>query len=82
MSNPHESTKLLTRSQGAEQLNCSTRTIDKEIAAGNLAAVRIGRAVRIRPSALAYYIEAHESRVNLRRSNSRAKSQQGKSVSR
>lgn len=74
MSITHAATRLLTREQGAKELTCSVRTIDKEIAAGNLAAVRIGRAVRIRPSAIELYIEAHESRVNLRRSPSKGKS--------
>lgn len=70
---PKQIDELLTREQGAKIINYAIRSIDKDIAAGNLAVVRIGRLIRIRPSAIEAYIAARESRVNLRRSNSRAK---------
>ena len=58
------STALLDRHQAATQLGVSLRTIDSLISTGDLAAIHIGRAVRIRPSALEYFCEAHESRRN------------------
>ncbi len=57
---------LLTRQEAAESLCQSVRTVDKLIDTGELPAVRIGRSVRIRPSAIEYFIEARESRVNLK----------------
>jgi excisionase family DNA binding protein len=57
---------LLTRQEAAEALAISIRKVDLLIEAGDLPAVRIGRSIRIRPSALDYMIEARESRTNLR----------------
>ena len=54
---------LLTRQESAERLSQSVRTVDKLIEAGELPVVRIGRSIRIRPSAIEYFIEARESRV-------------------
>jgi excisionase family DNA binding protein len=58
------STALLDRHQAAAQLGVSLRTIDNLISSGDLSAIHIGRAVRIRPSALEYFCEANESRRN------------------
>jgi len=58
------STPLLDRHQAAAQLGVSLRTIDNLIASGDLAAIHIGRSVRLRQSALEYFCEAHESRRN------------------
>lgn len=57
---------LLTRQEAAKSLCQSVRTVDKLIDTGELPAVRIGRSVRVRQSAIEYFIEAHESRVNLK----------------
>ncbi len=57
---------LLTRQESAERLNQSVRTVDKLIESGELPAVRIGRSIRIRPSAIEYFIEARESRVKVK----------------
>ncbi|WP_369335599.1 helix-turn-helix domain-containing protein [Luteolibacter arcticus] len=54
--------QLLTRQEAAESLSVSIRKLDLLIAAGDLPAVRIGAAVRVRPSAIDYLIEARESR--------------------
>jgi excisionase family DNA binding protein len=43
--------QLLTRENLAEAWQTSVRTIDRYIASGELEVVRIGRSVRIRPSA-------------------------------
>jgi len=61
--------KLLTRKEGAQLLSTCIRKFDALIASGDIAVVRIGKSVRIRPSAIDYFIEARESRVN---SNHRA----------
>ena len=53
---------LLTREEAAKALRQSVRQTDKLIASGDLAVVRIGRSVRIRPSAVELFIEARESR--------------------
>ena len=53
---------LLTRQQAAASLGVSLRTIDNLATSGDLPTIRIGAAVRIRPSALEYFCEAHESR--------------------
>ena len=52
---------LLTRQQAAASLGVSLRTIDNLATSGDLPTIRIGAAVRIRPSALEYFCEAHES---------------------
>ena len=54
--------QLLTRQEAAESLSVSIRKLDMLIASGDLPAVRMGKAVRVRPSAIEYFIEARESR--------------------
>lgn len=63
---------LLTRREAAECLRQSVRMVDMLIASGELPAVRIGRSVRIRPSAIEYFISARESRIKVK-VNRRAK---------
>jgi excisionase family DNA binding protein len=45
--------RLLTAGDLAETLRVSTRTVRRMIAAGQIPIVRVGRSVRVRPSALA-----------------------------
>jgi len=69
-SNTHEETKalLLSRPEVAAKLAISLRTLDEQIALGNIPVVRIGRrSVRFRPSALDFFIEANETRLNAKR---------------
>lgn len=54
--------QLLTRQEAAESLSLSIRKLDMLIASGDLPVVRMGKAVRVRPSAIDYLIEARESR--------------------
>jgi excisionase family DNA binding protein len=63
---------LLTRIEAAEALNLSPRTIDGLLASGDLPAVRVGRSVRIRPSAIDYFIESRETRKNPQRAKTKA----------
>lgn len=58
--------QLLTRREAAECLRQSVRMVDMLIASGELPAVRIGRSVRIRPSAIEYFISARESRTKIK----------------
>ena len=58
---------LLHIPEAARQLSVSIRTIHTLIATGDLPVVRIRRAVRIRPSALQFLIEAREARGKPRR---------------
>ena len=58
--------KLLKRKEAAERLRQSVRNIDKLIVAGELPAVRIGRSVLVRESAIEHFIEARESRVKIK----------------
>lgn len=53
--------RLLTLSEVADQLAVSPRTVRQLVATRRLAAVRVGRLVRVRPEALAAYIAAHET---------------------
>jgi len=62
---------LLTRQQAAASLGVSLRTIDNLATSGDLPTIRIGAAVRIRPSALEYFCEAHESRKPRRQGKAR-----------
>lgn len=62
---------LLKRPEAAERLRQSTRNVDKLIASGELPAVRIGRSVLVRESAIEYFIEARESRVNRKKKGAR-----------
>jgi excisionase family DNA binding protein len=63
---------LLTRQDTAVALATCLRTVDEFIASGDLEIVRIGRAVRIRPSALEEFIEARATRRNPRRAAQKA----------
>lgn len=63
--------QLLTRNEAAATLSLSVRMIDELVKSGDLQTVRIGRAVRFRPSALEYFIEARESRMNPRKKGGR-----------
>lgn len=58
---------LLNRKESGTILGVSLRTVDELISTGDLPVVRLGRAVRIRPSALDYLIEARETRTNPRK---------------
>ncbi|MFI2795168.1 helix-turn-helix transcriptional regulator [Haloferula sp. A504] len=53
---------LLRRPQVAELLNVSIRTVDYLLAAGELPCIRIGRSVRVRRSAVEFFVEARETR--------------------
>jgi excisionase family DNA binding protein len=65
---PKELTALLyTRPEAAAKLSISLRNLDEQIHLGNLPVCRIGRSVRIRPSALEYLIEANETRLSRKR---------------
>lgn len=55
---------LLNRKEAVTRLNVSLRSLDELIAKGDLPVVRLGRSVRIRPSAIEYLIEARETRAN------------------
>jgi excisionase family DNA binding protein len=61
-----ERTALLDRPHAAAELSISLRTLDDLVARGELPVVRIGRAVRIRPTAIEYFIEARETRTKPR----------------
>lgn len=50
--------KLLTLALVAEQLDVSLRTVERLVARGELAVVRVGRQVRVRPQDLDAYLEA------------------------
>jgi excisionase family DNA binding protein len=63
--------QLMTRSEAAEALALSVRMIDELVKSGDLPTVRIGRSVRFRPSALEYFVEARESRMNPRKKGGR-----------
>jgi len=54
------SPQLLTRQQTAARLAISVKLLDRLIHAGTLKAVRIGRAVRVRETDLARYVQALE----------------------
>jgi len=62
---------LLTRQDAALALSTCLRTVDEAIASGDIEIVRIGRSVRIRPSALELFIEARTTRRNPRRSSNK-----------
>jgi excisionase family DNA binding protein len=63
--------QLMTRQEAAESLSVSIRKLDQLIASGDLPAVRMGKAVRVRPSAIEYLIEARESRGPKRKGGAR-----------
>lgn len=43
---------LLTREDVAQILSCSTRTVDRLVASGDLPAIRIGKLVRFNPETI------------------------------
>jgi excisionase family DNA binding protein len=49
----------VTQEIAAEYLGVSTRTIKRFVAAGSLAAVKVGRQIRIRPEALDAFLTQH-----------------------
>ena len=62
---------LLSRQDAAIALSVSLRSIDSLIASGDLPVVRLGRAVRIKPSAIDYLVDSRESRINPRKKRNR-----------
>lgn len=61
----YQTKQLLTRTEAAEALAVSLRKLDYLIAAGELPVVRLGgRTIRIRPSAIDYFVEAREGYSN------------------
>jgi excisionase family DNA binding protein len=58
---------LLSRKEAGTILHVSLRTVDEFISTGDIPVVRLGRSVRIRPSAIDYLIEARETRTKPRR---------------
>lgn len=61
--------KLLTRPQAADILATCLRTLDAAIASGDIEVIRIGRSIRIRPSAIELFIEARATRCKPRKVN-------------
>ena len=55
------SVRLHTLDEAAETFACSRRTVERWIAAGELATVRVGRTVRVSTTALDRFIVAHET---------------------
>ncbi len=53
---------LYNRPEAAAKLAISVRTLDEQMAAGNLKFCRIGRSIRFRPAALEDFITANETR--------------------
>jgi excisionase family DNA binding protein len=53
----HLPTRLLNLMQTAEVLDCSVKTLRRRIAAGELAVIRDGRLIRVRPEDLERYIQ-------------------------
>lgn len=58
---------LYSRPEAAAKLAISLRSLDEQVALGNIPVVRIGRSVRFRPFALDFLIEANETRLNPKR---------------
>jgi excisionase family DNA binding protein len=58
---------LLTRPEAAARLAISLRTLDEQIAVGNIPVCRIGRSVRFRPASLDYFVQANETRIHPKR---------------
>lgn len=65
--NTKQPAPLLTRQQAAASLGVALRTLDTLAAKGELPFVKIGRAVRFRPSALESFVDANETRPASRR---------------
>lgn len=59
--------QLLTRHESAAYITTCLRTLDEKIASGDIPVIRIGKAIRIRRSALDAFLEASESRANPKR---------------
>lgn len=64
---------LLNRKEAGIILGVSLRTVDELVSTGDIPVVRLGRSVRIRPSAIDYLIEARETRNNPRKARFAAK---------
>jgi excisionase family DNA binding protein len=56
MASPDTTHRLLTVSEAAKQLSLSERTLRRMIASGDLPAVRLGRAVRVRQEEVFYLV--------------------------
>lgn len=50
---------LLTIDHVAERLCCSTKSVRRLVAAGDLPVIRIGRMVRVHPSDLERFVRVH-----------------------
>lgn len=53
--------ELLTREDLAQILCCSTRTVDRLVASGDLPAIRIGKLVRFRPGQIRRLLDGQSS---------------------
>lgn len=62
----------MNRAQAAAYLGVALRTVDELISQGSIGVVRIGRAVRFKPSALDDFIDANESTIRPKRRRSQA----------
>ena len=51
-------TALLTRPEVAKRLRVSERTLDRLVAAGDMAVVKVGRGLRFRPEHVEAYLTA------------------------
>ncbi len=60
-------TPMLTKREAAHALRCSTRTVERLIAAGSLAAVKVEGSTRIRRADLDAYVEGLSARTFLDR---------------
>jgi excisionase family DNA binding protein len=58
MTSPDVASRLLTVGEAAKQLSLSERTLRRMIAGGDLPAVRLGRAVRIRQEDVFHLVRA------------------------
>lgn len=58
---------LLNRGEAAQLLGIGLRTLDQLLADGEIPVVRIGSSVRIRPTAIDYFCEARETRLDPKR---------------
>lgn len=57
----HPLPRLLSLAAVSEVLGCSTKTLRRRIAAGDLPVIRDGRLVRVHPADLARYVAARRS---------------------
>jgi excisionase family DNA binding protein len=51
--------RLLDYSEAAEQLGCTPRLVRKLVESRQVASVKVGRLVRLEPSAIQSYIDCH-----------------------